>query len=134
MWNVITHVNGTNEDETIVVGNHCDTWIIGGAGDPNSDSAIPIELAKALGKLLKSGCKPRRTIVLASWDAEEYRLVGSIKWAEEYVNWLNETTLAYLNVNGAVSHPPRLSPRGRRGLPAGPGLGGKDYERDSEGV
>ncbi|KAI6711436.1 glutamate carboxypeptidase 2 [Diplocarpon mali] len=63
MWNVITHVNGTNEDETVVVGNHHDTWMISGAGDPNSDSAIPIELAKALGKLLKSGCKPRRTMM-----------------------------------------------------------------------
>jgi N-acetylated-alpha-linked acidic dipeptidase len=44
--------------------------------DPHSGSAILIELAKAIGALSKTGWKPRRTIVLCSWDAEEYGLVG----------------------------------------------------------
>lgn len=105
IWNVIGYINGTNPDETLVIGNHRDTWMIGGTGDPNSGSAVLAELAKAFGKLSQSGWKPRRNIVLASWDAEEYGLVGSTEWVEEHVNWLTETAVAYLNVDVAVSGP-----------------------------
>ncbi|KAK4184987.1 putative glutamate carboxypeptidase 2 [Podospora australis] len=105
IWNVIGYINGTNPDETLVIGNHRDTWMIGGTGDPNSGSAILIELSKAFGKLLAGGWKPRRNIVLASWDAEEYGLVGSTEWVEEHVNWLTETAVAYLNIDVAVSGP-----------------------------
>jgi len=62
IWNAIGWINGTNSDETIVVGNHRDTWMIGGAGDPNSGSAIMVEMSKALGKLLGSGWKPKRNM------------------------------------------------------------------------
>jgi N-acetylated-alpha-linked acidic dipeptidase len=62
IWNAIGYINGTNSDETIIIGNHRDTWMIGGAGDPNSGSAIMIELSKAIGKLLKSGWKPKRNM------------------------------------------------------------------------
>ena len=61
-WDVIAVINGTHEDEVIVIGNHRDAWVIGGAADPNSGSAILIELAKALGKLVEKGWKPRRTM------------------------------------------------------------------------
>lgn len=48
--------------------------------------------------------------VLASWDAEEYGLIGSTEWVEEYINWLTETAVAYLNIDVAVSGPrPDLS-------------------------
>ncbi|KAL2066034.1 hypothetical protein VTL71DRAFT_2105 [Oculimacula yallundae] len=110
IWNAIGWINGTNADETIVIGNHRDTWMIGGAGDPNSGSAIMVELSKAFGKLLGSGWKPKRNIVLGSWDAEEYGLIGSTEWVEEYVNWLTETAVAYLNIDVAVAGPrPDLS-------------------------
>ena len=29
IWNVIGLINGTNADETVVIGNHRDTWMIG---------------------------------------------------------------------------------------------------------
>lgn len=76
IWDVVGIINGTNQDEVIIVGNHRDAWIVGGAADPNSGSAVLIELAKAFGKLQETGWKPTRTIVLCSWDAEEYGLVG----------------------------------------------------------
>lgn len=76
IWDAIGIINGTNQDEVIVIGNHRDAWIVGGAADPNSGSAVLIELAKAFGKLMETGWKPTRTIVLCSWDAEEYGLVG----------------------------------------------------------
>ncbi|KAI9170744.1 putative glutamate carboxypeptidase [Paramyrothecium foliicola] len=115
IWNVIGTINGTNSDETIVIGNHRDTWMIGGNGDPNSGSAIVVELAKAFKKLQDGGWKPKRNIVLASWDAEEYGLVGSVEWIEDHINWLTETTVAYLNIDVGVSGP-------RVGLSASPEL------------
>jgi N-acetylated-alpha-linked acidic dipeptidase len=62
VWDVIGVINGTNPDEVVLVGNHRDAWVIGGAADPNSGSAILIEMANAFGKLLKTGWKPRRTM------------------------------------------------------------------------
>src|SRR6185369_12301781 len=55
------------------------------------------------GELLKQGWKPRRTIILCSWDAEEYGLIGSTEWAEEFANDLKEKAVAYLNLDAAVS-------------------------------
>ena len=84
IWDVIGIINGTNQDEVVLVGNHRDAWIIGGAADPNSGSAVLIELAKAFGKLSETGWKPTRTIVLCSWDAEEYGLVGRFVFPHIY--------------------------------------------------
>jgi N-acetylated-alpha-linked acidic dipeptidase len=85
IWDVIGIINGTNQDEVVLVGNHRDAWIIGGAADPNSGSAVLIELAKAFGKLSETGWKPTRTIVLCSWDAEEYGLVGRFVFPHIYL-------------------------------------------------
>ncbi|KAF2643201.1 glutamate carboxypeptidase 2 [Massarina eburnea CBS 473.64] len=103
IWNVIGIINGTNADETIIVGNHRDAWIIGGAADPNSGTAMFIEITKAFGELLKTGWKPKRNIVFASWDAEEYALVGSTEWVEDFAPWLADTAISYLNVDIAVN-------------------------------
>ncbi|KAF1839990.1 Zn-dependent exopeptidase [Cucurbitaria berberidis CBS 394.84] len=105
IWNVIGIINGTNADETIIIGNHRDAWIIGGAADPNSGSAILVEMTKVFGEMLKMGWKPRRNIVFASWDAEEYALIGSTEWVEDYAPWLSDTAISYLNVDIAVSGP-----------------------------
>jgi N-acetylated-alpha-linked acidic dipeptidase len=105
IWDAVGIINGTNQDEVVIVGNHRDAWIIGGAADPNSGSAVLIELAKAFGKLSATGWKPKRTIVLCSWDAEEYGLVGSTEWMEEYIPWLKNAAVSYLNVDVAVAGP-----------------------------
>jgi N-acetylated-alpha-linked acidic dipeptidase len=106
IWDAIGIINGTNSDETIVIGNHRDAWIVGGAADPNSGSAVLVELSKAFGKLLKTGWKPKRNIVLASWDAEEYGLVGSTEWVEEFIDpWLTNTAVSYLNMDVGCAGP-----------------------------
>ncbi|PNS19551.1 hypothetical protein CAC42_7395 [Sphaceloma murrayae] len=105
IWNTIGIINGTSQDEVIVIGNHRDAWIVGGAADPNSGSAIMVELSKAFGRLLATGWKPKRTIVLASWDAEEYGLVGSTEWVEEYIPWLTTSAVSYLNIDVGASGP-----------------------------
>lgn len=105
MWNVIGIVNGTSTDEVVVLGNHRDAWIAGGAGDPNSGSAALNEVVRSIGKALDTGWKPLRTIVFASWDGEEYGLIGSTEWVEEYLPWLSSSAVAYLNVDVGTAGP-----------------------------
>ncbi|KAI0178528.1 Zn-dependent exopeptidase [Hypoxylon sp. FL1284] len=104
-WDVIGIINGTIPDEVIVVGNHRDAWIAGGAGDPNSGSAVLNEVIRGFGQALEMGWKPLRTIVFASWDGEEYGLVGSTEWVEEYLPWLSVANVAYVNVDVGVRSP-----------------------------
>lgn len=101
--NVIGTYEGIFPDEVIVVGNHRDAWIAGGAGDPNSGTAVLLAFAKALGKLKKLGWRPNRTIILASWDGEEYALLGSTEWGEDKAKFLGRKALAYINLDVAVS-------------------------------
>lgn len=105
LWNVIGVINGTLVDEVIVIGNHRDAWIAGGAGDPNSGSAALNEVIRSFGVALSKGWKPLRTIVFASWDGEEYGLIGSTEWVEEYIPWLAHANVAYVNVDVATTGP-----------------------------
>ncbi|KAL9083784.1 MAG: hypothetical protein Q9159_005572 [Coniocarpon cinnabarinum] len=105
IWDAVGIINGTSQDEVIVLGNHRDAWIVGGNADPNSGSAILVELSKAFGALLKTGWQPKRTIVLCSWDAEEYGLLGSTEFVEEYIPWLKTAAVSYLNIDVGVSGP-----------------------------
>jgi len=105
IWDVITRIDGNVEpDRWVVLGNHRDAWVFG-AVDPNSGTTAMIELGRGLGQLLKSGWKPRRSLVLCSWDAEEQGLIGSTEWAEEHASELREKAVAYLNMDVAVAGP-----------------------------
>jgi N-acetylated-alpha-linked acidic dipeptidase len=105
IWNVVSKIDGTEEpNRWVILGNHRDAWVFG-AVDPNSGSSAMLEVARGFGELAKQGWKPRRTIILCSWDAEEYGLIGSTEWAEEYAGELREKAVAYLNLDAAVSGP-----------------------------
>ncbi|HEY8203347.1 MAG TPA: M28 family metallopeptidase [Pyrinomonadaceae bacterium] len=105
IWDVVARIDGSPEkDRWIVMGNHRDAWVFG-AVDPNSGTATMLETARAFGQLLKNGWQPRRTIILCSWDAEEYGLIGSTEWAEEHDSELQQQAVAYLNVDVAVNGP-----------------------------
>ncbi|KAK5992737.1 putative glutamate carboxypeptidase [Cladobotryum mycophilum] len=104
-WDTIGIINGTIPNEVLVVGNHRDSWTLGGAGDPNSGSAVLNEAVRSVSKAVEAGWKPLRTIVFASWDGEEYGLLGSTEWVEEYLPWIKEANVAYINVDVAVSGP-----------------------------
>ncbi len=102
IWDVIGKVPGTSSpDEWVVAGNHRDAWVYG-AVDPNSGTAAMLETVHGLGELLKSGWKPKRTIVFASWDAEEEGLMGSTEWGEEHAPDLANAA-AYFNMDVGVS-------------------------------
>jgi N-acetylated-alpha-linked acidic dipeptidase len=98
-WNVIGEIKGYIPDETVILGNHRDAWVAGGAADPNSGTAAFLEMARSFGKMLQIGWKPARTIILASWDGEEYALLGSTEWVEDHHAWLSTSALAYINVD-----------------------------------
>lgn len=102
LWNVYGEIEGENKDEVIVIGNHRDAWIKGGAGDPNSGSAALIEIARALGALKKAGYKFKRSIILQSYDGEEYGLLGSTEFGEYAAKSLQRKVVAYLNMDVAV--------------------------------
>ncbi len=102
IWDVIGKVPGTvAPDEWVVAGNHRDAWVYG-AVDPNSGTAAMLESVHGLGELLKTGWKPKRTIVIGSWDAEEEGLIGSTEWGEEHARELGTAT-AYFNMDVAVA-------------------------------
>ena len=105
LWDVVARIDGAAEkDRWVVMGNHRDAWVFG-AVDPNSGTATMLETARAFGQLLKQGWQPRRTIILCSWDGEEYGLIGSTEWAEENAAELQQKAVAYLNVDVAVNGP-----------------------------
>ena len=86
-------------DEWILRGNHHDAWV-NGAQDPISGLVAELSEAKALGALLKSGWRPKRTIVYAAWDGEEPGLIGSTEWVETHAKELAAKAVLYLNTDG----------------------------------
>jgi N-acetylated-alpha-linked acidic dipeptidase len=89
-------------DEWVLLGNHRDAWAYGGV-DPSSGTASMMELTRSFGELKQSGIRPRRTIVVCSWDGEEYALTGSTEWGEQFADDLKKKLVAYLNVDESVA-------------------------------
>ncbi|KAL8914942.1 MAG: hypothetical protein Q9171_000569 [Xanthocarpia ochracea] len=102
IYNVLGKLTGAEQPEkTIVVGNHRDAWCFGGA-DPGSGTAVLLEVIRIFGELRTAGWRPRRTIEFASWDGEEYNMIGSTEHVENRIEDLRSDAFAYLNVDVAV--------------------------------
>ncbi len=120
IWDVIGTIRGSQfPDQRVIAGNHRDAWVYG-AVDPSSGTAAMLEAVHGLGALLKSGWRPKRSIVIGSWDAEEWGLIGSVEWVEQHEAQLRDA-VAYFNMDTAVSGP-------HFGASAVPTL--KDFVRD----
>ena len=103
--NVVGTLEGTEfPDEWFILGSHYDPWGFG-AVDPNGGTSMLLILAEALGELAEKGCGPRRSIMIAHWDAEEYGIIGSTEWVEEFLPELTSGAIAYINADSAVSGP-----------------------------
>ncbi|XP_071103216.1 N-acetylated-alpha-linked acidic dipeptidase 2-like [Haliotis cracherodii] len=100
---VVGVIQGAVEpDRYVILGNHRDAWVFG-AIDPSSGTAVMLEIARALKQAINTtSWRPSRSIILCSWDAEEYGLIGSTEFVEEYVKTLTTRAVAYLNVDIAV--------------------------------
>jgi N-acetylated-alpha-linked acidic dipeptidase len=104
IWDVVGTIKGSKYPEQwVIAGNHRDAWVYG-AVDPNSGTAAMLEAVHGIGSLMKQGWKPDRTVMFASWDAEEEGLIGSTEWAEQHAKELAQA-VAYFNVDMGVSGP-----------------------------
>ena len=99
IYNVVARIEGSHyPDEWIVHGNHHDGWCAG-ATDPISGAVQLMETARGFGELLAAGIRPRRTVIFALWDAEEWGLLGSTEWAETHRDDLGEKGVVYINTD-----------------------------------
>ncbi len=97
LYDVIARIPGrVAPDQWVVYGNHHDAWV-NGAEDPLSGQVALDETGRALGRLLKTGWRPERTIILAAWDGEEWGLLGSTEWAEKHAQELRDHAVVYFN-------------------------------------
>ena len=101
LHNVIVRIEGsTFPDEWIIFGNHHDAWV-NGADDPISGAVALMETARGLSELLKAGWRPKRTLILALWDGEEWGLLGSTEWAEKHAAELKDKAAVYINTDSS---------------------------------
>jgi len=99
IYDVIATIRGSAwPDQWVVRGNHHDGWVFG-ASDPEAGQVALLAEAKAIGGLVRSGWRPKRTIVYASWDAEEPGLLGSTEWAEAHADTLRQKAVVYFNTD-----------------------------------
>ena len=97
VYNVIARIPGSDfPDQWVLYGNHHDAWV-NGAADPASGAAALLETARSLAALRQQGWRPKRTILFALWDAEEFGLIGSTEWAEKHAPEIDRKLVAYLN-------------------------------------
>ena len=96
-YDVVAKITGNIfPNEWVMRGNHHDAWV-NGASDPISGQSAMLNEAKAIGDLLKTGWKPKRTIFYCSWDGEQPGLIGSTEYAEEHDKELQEKAVIYVN-------------------------------------
>lgn len=103
IWNIYGKIDGVEQHEkSIIIGNHRDAWAFG-ASDPNSGTAIMLEVARVFGELVSRNWRPLRSIEFMSWDAETYNMIGSTEFVEKNLETLQEQAFAYINLDGAIS-------------------------------
>lgn len=97
---VIARIPGTQwPDEWVIRGNHHDGWV-NGAGDPLSGLSAMLEEARGISELIKTGWKPKRTLIYCAWDGEEPGLLGSTEWVEYHADELRQKAVVYINSDG----------------------------------
>ncbi len=103
--NVLAVIPGsTDPDSWVIFGAHRDAWGRG-AIDNGTGTTVVLETARILGAAIKRGWQPERSLILATWDGEEWGLVGSTEWVEENIGPLRSGGVAYVNLDVAVSGP-----------------------------
>jgi N-acetylated-alpha-linked acidic dipeptidase len=97
IWDTFGTIRGAElPDEIVVVGGHRDAWGPG-AADNVSGTVSVLEAARTIAEQVKAGRRPKRTIIFATWDAEEWGLLGSTEFVEEDSLRLSRSAVAYLN-------------------------------------
>ena len=131
IWDTFGMIRGAvYPDQWIVMGAHRDAWGPG-AADNVSGTTTVLAAARAFAELAKRGIRPARTIIFATWDAEEWGDVGSTEWVEQMADSLQAHAVVYLNeddmaagVNFGGAGSPSLKPLVRAATRAVPALDG----------
>lgn len=97
IWDTFGVIRGSEfPDELVIIGGHRDAWGPGTADNISGTTSV-LEAARVVAAAAKAGHPPRRTIIFATWDAEEWGLVGSTEFVEEDSIRLAGHAVAYLN-------------------------------------
>jgi N-acetylated-alpha-linked acidic dipeptidase len=105
IWNTFGIIHGSEfPDEIVIIGGHRDAWGPG-AADNVSGTVSVLEAARAISEQVKAGNRPKRTIVFATWDAEEWGLIGSTEFVEQDSLRLTKSAVAYLNQDDVAQGP-----------------------------
>ncbi|HYK81892.1 MAG TPA: M20/M25/M40 family metallo-hydrolase [Gemmatimonadales bacterium] len=115
IWDTFGMIRGARyPEEWVIVGAHRDAWGPG-AADNVSGTVTVLEAARAFAALARDGLRPARTILFATWDAEEWGLTGSTEWVEEMADSLTAHAVAYVNEDD-VTQGPRFAGSGSPSL------------------
>jgi N-acetylated-alpha-linked acidic dipeptidase len=102
IYNVIAKIKGNEEkDSSVMIGNHRDAFGFG-TTHPNTGTVVILEIAKAIGNLLQNKYKPRRNIIISSWDANELGMIGSTEFVEQYKFKMTHELVSYLDIDSIV--------------------------------
>ena len=105
IWDVLGTIRGSEyPDQLVMIGGHRDAWGPGTA-DNISGTVSVLEAARTIGDFMKQGYRPKRTIVFASWDAEEWGLMGSTEFVEQDEARLSRDGAAYINFDEVATGP-----------------------------
>jgi N-acetylated-alpha-linked acidic dipeptidase len=105
IWDTFGVIRGTQfPDEIVMIGGHRDAWGPG-AADNVSGTVSVLEAAHAIADEARAGRRPKRTIIFATWDAEEWGLLGSTEFVEEDTTRLMRSAVAYLNQDDVAQGP-----------------------------
>lgn len=97
IYNTLGYLRGSEfPDQYVYIGGHRDGWGPG-AADNISGTVSILEAARSMADMANAGWRPKRTIVFATWDAEEWGLVGSTEYVEEDSLRLQKGAVAYFN-------------------------------------
>ncbi len=101
-WNVVAEIpGGDKKDEIVMLGGHLDSWHSGtGATDDGTGVAIMMEAARILQSV---GVKPRRTIRVALWAAEEQGLLGSQAYVAQHFGTFENPKPEFAKFNGYLN-------------------------------
>ena len=105
IWDTFGTIRGAEfPDEIVLVGGHRDAWGPG-AADNVSGTVSVLEAARTIAEQVRAGRRPKRTIIFATWDAEEWGLLGSTEFVEEDSLRLSRNAVAYLNQDDVAQGP-----------------------------
>ena len=106
-YNVVAEIPGSDKAaEVVMLGGHLDSWHAAtGATDNATGVAMMMEAVRVL---QACGLKPRRTIRIALWSAEEQGLLGSKQYVKQHFGTFENpkpdfaNLVAYLNIDSGT--------------------------------